>query len=315
MKRFFSRIEFWVGVTILFILMGMIFSNPFGTMAAIEYNVTSTSREDWAWNDFLGWVDFNYSDYVIPCSGGQNGSVCVSSIEIRGRASSSLGPVYLDCNSHPTGCTGHTYGVANNGHGALSNYAWNNVIGWIGFYDATLPFRTLIEARVPGSEMPPSDFEQWAWNPVVGWISFNCEQLDGILGSDYCGSSTSSFKVSTDWYATSTQGWLESATFDTGLDDGAQFNSISWRGDLPIGTEVKFYFSASSTPNGPWNFKGPYKSNTTSQDQDNKLFSARLGFNEDFNGKRYFRYKIVLVSNTSQTLSPIVEDVAVNWSP
>ena len=33
-----------------------------------------------------------------------------------------------------------------------------------------------------------------------------------------------------------------------------------------------------------------------------------------FNNKRYFRYRVTLVSNQAQTLSPQVNDVVVNWS-
>lgn len=296
----------------MLVLIGVGFLGQLNSYAAISYNVTSTAREFLAWNDLIGWIDFNSG--VGTCDVGQ-GSVCVSSQGLRGYASSSAGKIYLDCGTYYNGSCPVSFGVTSNGFGALDGYAWNDVFGWFRFRSPTYPaYQVLINARVPNSDLPPSDFGNWAWNPVVGWVSFNCNDLDGILGSNYCGSSTSSYKVATDWYASSTSGWLESATFDTGSDVGAQFNSILWRGDKPDDTMVQFYFATSSSQDGPWDYKGPYDSESASQDPDSNLFAAKLDF-DLFNNSRYFRYKIVLVSNQPQTLSPTVEDVIVNWSP
>lgn len=278
--------------------------------AAIDYNVTSTLNEHWAWNDLIGWIDFNFP--------GSN--VVVNSVELRGSASSSWGPIYLNCLSHPNGCGSSDFKVFNDGVGRLSGYAWNDVIGWLSFSGSGI-YKVLVESR-NDPDTPPSDFENWAWSPVIGWVSFNCKDITwtSTTPNAYC-NATSSYKVATDWYSSSTQGWLESAVFDTGVEEGAQFNSILWRGDYPDGTRVRFQFATSPNSDGPWVFVGQdgtqnsyFEPQTTSQESGADLFSAPLNY-EIFNNNRYFRYKVILFSNSLQTISPVVKEVIVNWSP
>ncbi len=287
-------------------------SDILGQGTAIIYNVTSTPGEHWAWYDTIGWIDFK-----------------ISSQELKGSASSSWGPIYLNCATTPNGCGSSNFKVANDSAGRLSGYAWNDVFGWLGFNEVGTGYtaRVLIKSRAL-DDTPPSDFEQWAWNPVIGWVSFNCRDLNTAFGisppADYC-IDTSNYKVTTDWYSSSTQGWVESAIFDTGVEGGVHFNSILWRGELLVGTMVRFQFAASSNPDGPWTFAGPggsastyYEPTTTSQDinQDltNVLYSAPIDY-DLYNNTRYFRYRMILFSDSFQTLSPTVKDVVVNWSP
>lgn len=272
---------------------------------AIEYNVTSTPGEFWAWNDLIGWIDFyNF------------GNTKVSSEGLKGYASSSFGNIWLYSETSPYS-NNSTFRVTMSEVGKFNGYAWNDVFGWLGFN--VLGFgnyraRVLVNSRNE-PDTPPSDFEQWAWNPVVGFVSFNCKDITwtSTTPNAYC-NATSSYKVATDWYSSSTQGWLESAVFDTGVVGGAKFNSITWRGEKPLGTSVKFEFAAALYENGPWNYEGPFDTETTSLNPDSKSYSAKFDFNL-FNNARYFKYKIILISNTSQTLSPVVEEVIVNWSP
>ena len=73
-------------------------------------------------------------------------------------------------------------------------------------------------------------FHGWAWNDTVGWISFNC--------SNNGGSCPYPFNVTTAWAAQSKTGTLDSQTFDTGVANGAQFNSITWKGTAASGTMI-----------------------------------------------------------------------------
>lgn len=266
------------------------------------YPIHPDPTEHWAWNDIIGWIDFNYS----------GSDITVSSEELTGVASSSWGPIYLNCEDSPFGCT-PSFRVTNSNHvGTLDLYAWNDVFGWLRFKGSG--HSVLVRSR-NNDDTPPSDFEGWAWNPVIGWVSFNCRDISWTTTTPngYC-NNTSTYKVSTDWYSSSTSGWLESAIFDTEVGEGVQFNSISWRGDAPVGTRVAFYFAASSTPSGPWTYEGPYYSGTTSLNPADNLLSAPLDY-ALFNNARYFRYKVVLFSDSLQTVSPVVEEVIVNWSP
>ena len=113
-------------------------------------------------------------------------------------------------------------------------------------------------------------------------------------------------------------GTLDSATFDTGVASGTQLNSIVWQGTASNGTAVKFQVAVSSSTGGPWNFIGPSGDGSQyfsgNPGTPISLASTNGGFNL-FNGYRYFRYRVVLFSDITQTYSPTVSQVSVNWSP
>jgi len=203
-------------------------------------NINSTTSQHFAWNDEIGWIDF-YS----------TGNVNVSSSQLSGYASSSVGSVSLDCATSPSGniCVTSNYKVANNGGGSLSGWAWNDEIGWISFYwgntsanpavsstsmcnTYSAPYSSWCGVTINSSGV----FQGFAWNDVVGWISFNCNNTLS------CG--TSNYEVATSWAATSATGTLDSQTFDTGVASGAQLNSITWKGGaIPTGASVELYRS------------------------------------------------------------------------
>jgi N-acetylneuraminic acid mutarotase len=115
-------------------------------------------------------------------------------------------------------------------------------------------------------------------------------------------------------------GTLDSTTYDTGVAGGAELNSIIWQGSQPAGTSVSFQLAVSNSSGGPWNFIGPDGTAST-------YFSVNPGVSiplvhtdktigySIFSGYRYFRYRATLQSNPAQTLSPLVNNVIVNWSP
>ncbi len=256
-------------------------------------NISVTNR--WAWNDSIGWLDFYSAN-----------SVTVTSQKIQGYASSTAGEISLDCATTSVGniCGSSNYSVTNDGMGNLSGWGWSDEFGWVSFDCNNHSGCGASNYRVT---IDPNNgtFANYAWNDVVGWISFNCAD-PGLCG-------TSSYKVVTSWVATSTSGTLDSTTFDTGVSGGAQINSVLWQGTQPAGTSVKFQFATSNASNGPWTYIG-------SDGTGSSYYTGGPGVSiaVDYklhNDKRYFRYRITLVSNQAQTQTPQVDDVIVNWSP
>ncbi len=286
-------------------------------------NIHSTSTDHWAWNDIFGWIDFYGTD-----------SVEVKARYLEGYASSSLTDVSLNCNERGNSsginhCSSD-YKVINNGIGGLSGWAWNDAIGWISFCgtdhagsaNSNCPLTQVdydVDIVTLNAEEPPSDFQGWAWNEIVGWISFNCINFN-------CGASN--FKVTTDWYATSSYADVYSSVFDTGIALGAQFNSASVVGrkiGTSYGTGVVLQFATDclsdleTPPNcSSWKFLGPDNTaNTFYQLRtglDSQIFYTNLERKYHYND-RYFRYRLRLKSNSVQDTTPIVDDVIINWSP
>lgn len=284
-----ARQSFFLALSVLTLVALM--RAPF---AAATTNISATTTEHWSWNDLIGWMDYYNTD-----------TVTVTSQKISGYASSSAGDISLDCLTTRIGdiCSQSDYKVSNDGNGSLSGWGWNDTYGWVSFWCGNhngcgqSNYRVLITAGV---------FSGYAWNDVVGWVSFNCSGPP-----DQC--STSNYKVVTSWVSTSTSATLDSSTFDTGVSGGAQVNSILWQGNQPAGTTVKFQIAASSSSTGPWNYKGPLGT-------ANDYYVTDPNVSKDVhytlhNNARYFRYRVTLVSDQAQTLTPRVDDIIVNWSP
>ena len=274
-------------------------------------NVTSTANAHWAWNDIIGWIDFNPN---------LSGNVNVAPFQLTGYASSTVGPVSLNCdNTNPSGvniCGTSSYKVTNAGDGRLGGWAWNDQIGWISFFWGSAnanPSSTLTSQCLTYQStytLTPhcgvyidgfGAFKGWAWNDNVGWINFNCASPGSVCGTQY--------SVVTTWFATSTTGTLDSQTFDTGIANGAQLNSIMWKGSLNglSYTTVGFQFAVSNSSSGPWNYGASYYPTGPSVPLPLTAYSSLAG--------RYFRYRITLTTNSAQTVTPEVDDVIVNWSP
>ena len=283
----------WGIGTILF----AVFFCPLNVFAST--NISADTASHWAWNDFVGWINFYSAGNVMISSGG-----------VVGYASSSVGILSLDCGTVGV-CNGsNNYQVANDGAGNLSGWAWNDEYGWISFWCGNggtgcgvSPYRVTIDQD--------GNLQGYAWNDAIGWISFNCNQPL----SNTCG--TSNYEVQTSWTSTSTIGYLDSQTFDTGVPGGAQLNSVLWHGLLPANTALGFQFAVSNSSSGPWNFIGPNGiPNSSSSYWNAPVPSSSVPLDYDFYSNfRYFRYRIALFSDAAQTASPRVDDVIVNWSP
>ena len=254
-------------------------------------NIDSTYK--WAWNDTVGWIDF-YS----------TGNVNVTSQQLTGYASSSVGYIALDCATSPSPDCTYSYKVSNDSNGHLSGWAWNDAIGWISFDNATANSPYIYQVTINGST---GDFSGWAWNDIVGWFSFNCADVNNCATSP-------DHKVKTNWIAVSTTGNLISSIFDIQITGGSAINTIMWQGNKPSGTNVKFQIASSNNSSGPWSYLGPDGSDTTYYTPTDANIPVQINL-AHHNNKRYFRYKVFLESNTSQTLSPRVDDVIINWSP
>ena len=115
-------------------------------------------------------------------------------------------------------------------------------------------------------------------------------------------------------------GDLISAVFDSGVADGAAYNSILWKGTIGTGN-VKFQFATADNTGGPWTY---YGSSCIGGSGDWFIASVadtpvELLCPAQFNNKQYYRYKIRICSASNCTdvgaTSPIVEDVVVSWAP
>ncbi len=299
MKSFFIYSGIAVGV------LGALLFIPVSAAHAAS-NIDSSAAQHSAWNDAIGWIDF----YTT-------GNVTVASNQLSGYASSSAGYISLDCATSPNGniCGTSDYKVVNDGAGNLSGWAWNDKVGWISFYwgntsanpaASTTALCQSYNGYCGVTIDSTGTFHGWAWNDTIGWISFNCNNTS-------CGSSN--FDVATTWTTQPKTGTLDSQTFDTGVTSGAQLNSITWKGNAPSGTSVGFQIAVSTSSSGPWNFVGPDGTSGTIY-ANSGITGALIPLNNytSLIG-RYFRYRIILTTNTGQTATPQVTSVIVNWSP
>lgn len=293
MNKIYKKIIFLSLFLILFSVFFMVFAAT---------NIDSTNK--WAWNDLIGWIDF-YSTNTVN----------VSSQQLSGYASSSVGDISLDCATTRNGniCGQSNYKVLNDGMGNLSGWGWNDNYGWISFCGGAgtsiCPGSIVYQVKIDPNT---GDFSNYAWNDVGGWISF-CGQPGGGGG---CASTTYSYKVNTSWRATSTSGYLDSSIYDTGVTGGAQINSIMWKGDLPTNTSVRFKIASSNSQSGPWNFVGPNGSTADNDFYGPVLPNSPYQVNYILHANhRYFRYRVILISDQAQQASPKIDDIIVNWSP
>ncbi len=260
-------------------------------------NIDSANR--WAWNDAIGWLDFYFTD-----------TVRVTATSTQGYASSSVGYIALHCESSPNGnvCGSSPWGVANDGGGNLSGWAWNENIGWISFA-STSPVSYSVYFDGAG------DFHGWAWNDIIGWISFNSLEGGGSV----------SYKVKTSATFSPLTAELTSSVFDTYIAGGAALNAVMWQGAQPSGTNVKFQIASGNCSNGKtnppicddsgvWQYKGSAGSSADYYAPSGPNVQVKIR-TQDHNNARYFRYKIFLESNSGRTQTPRVDDVIVSWSP
>lgn len=271
----------------------IIFSGIFGVILGLVLGLfpffahsgnidTNNQGYHWAWNDVIGWINFRANDTVEVLNG-----------ELRGWAGSNIGPIVLNCATTPNGdvCAQSNFRVVNNA-GALSGWAWNDVIGWIRFRGAN--YGVTIEPSGNGQD---SFFKGWAWNDIIGWISFHCEN------NNLC-ATFPTYKIQTPAGNSAISGSLESNVFDTGVDDPV-YNYIMWQGKAKTNTTVELQVASSDSPNGPWNFSAPVAA----------AVGRKVPIGSAHQNHRYIKYKVTITANNWSAESPIIEDVIINYSP
>lgn len=284
-------------ITLILVLVFAIHATSYTLHVFAATNISPNVTEHWGWNDLVTWIDFYNTN-----------SITVSSQGLTGYASSSIGDISLDCATTRIGniCGQSNYRVLNDGNGNLSGWGWNDLYGWISFYCGNTGGcgQSSYQVFIDGNT---GDFSGWAWNDVMGWLSF-C----GGQGTSSCPGSVS-YKVKTNWMATSVSGYVDSSVFDTGISGGSGLHSIVWQGSLPVGTSVQFQIATSNSSAGPWIFVGPDGTVNTyySSSPDTSLVLDYAVHNN----KWYFRYRVTLISNQAQTLSPRVDRITVHWAP
>jgi len=275
-------------------------SQTFTTVTGVT-NISSVANQHWAWSDAIGWIDL-YGTH----------NIFVTSTQLTGYASSSIGYISFDCGTSPSGnvCSTSNYKVTNNGGGTLSGWAWNDSIGWISLSctNTSTCGTSNYDVYIDSS----GNFHGFAWNDSIGWISFNC--LD--ISASFC-TNTSNYEVVTAWAPPGAKvGMLDSATFDTSSTSGGELNSVIWQGSLnglPAG-DVAFQFAVSNSTSGPWAFTGPDGTASTTY-SGNPATPIPITNYTAYVGYRYFRYRVILTTNSTQNISPQVTGVSVDWSP
>lgn len=264
------------------------------TVALAATNISATPSQHYAWNDLLGWFNFHSSNTVTVTASGVTGLV-----------DTTAGPLSLDCSTAVGGgsvCGTSDYHVVN-AAGALSGYGWMDAYGWVSF--------SCVNHGCGGSSygvaINPATgiFSGYAWNDILGWISFNCVNTNG------CG--TSDYKVVTSWSATSTSGFLDATILDSGVPGGAQVNGITWTGDEPAGTDVRLQVATANATSGPWTYAGPDGTGATFYNPASGVAAPLYPWAHP--PARYFRYRVILVSDETGSVTPRVDDVVLRWSP
>ncbi len=102
-----------------------------------------------------------------------------------------------------------------------------------------------------------------------------------------------------------TSGNLVSALKDSNPGPGgnAVWTNLSWTGNKPPATDLKFHAAASDSPGGPFNFVGP-------DGTPGSFYTGAGGSLGQFNGKRYLKYK-ALLSTGNTSVSPMLNDATV----
>jgi hypothetical protein len=111
---------------------------------------------------------------------------------------------------------------------------------------------------------------------------------------------------------TGSSGELISSILDTGVSNGAGFNSLLWQGSLGTGGAVKFQIAFSNDQSGPWTYYGPTSTSDWYQPNPDVSVSFTTTGSASPQNKRYIRYKVNL--STSST-TPTINDIIINWSP
>ena len=112
--------------------------------------------------------------------------------------------------------------------------------------------------------------------------------------------------------ATTTPAELTSSILDTGVSNGAGFNSLLWQGSLGTDGAVKFQIAFSNSSSTVDTYYGPTSTSDWYQPNPNVSIDFSTTGVASPQNKRYIRYKVNL--STTGT-SPTINDIIINWNP
>lgn len=133
-------------------------TNAQSVFYGVDIDETTGDVSGYAWNDGVGWIDFNAVTYNTT-TGQLGGNADITGITAQGGD----GQLSMSGDCTPS-CAG--YGVlVDLVTNQFSGSAWNNLIGWVEFSTA---FSTITQDE----DNNPS-VVGYAWNDNIGWISMN----------------------------------------------------------------------------------------------------------------------------------------------
>ncbi len=107
---------------------------------------------------------------------------------------------------------------------------------------------------------------------------------------------------------TTSDGILTSSILDTGVINGAGFNSLLWQGSSNDGN-VKFQIAFATSSTSTWEYSGDY------QPIEGFSISFPTAGTDSPQNNRYIRYKVFLSVPYSTSTSPTVNGIIINWNP
>jgi hypothetical protein len=160
---------------------------------------------------------------------------------------------------------------------------------------------------------------------IDGLVTVSLSTVTDLLGTSSSAPTNNTFLIQNGF---SPKGELTSSVFDTtSTSSNIKYNSIMWKGTLGDESasegKVRFQLATSATPDGTWNY---YGGDTCSafdwfdpQGPDKPIELNGVNCTNNWNGNRYFRYKVQICSaNDCSSLgmsTPVINSVIVNWSP
>lgn len=116
-------------------------------------------------------------------------------------------------------------------------------------------------------------------------------------------------------------GELTSSVYDTGAT--SSINTIMWQGTLPTDTTVRFQIASSNCQNGATNAPTCNTGNWSYLGNDGSVSTYYTPFApnvqvplraSDHGSKRYFRYKLFMISDSDGVSTPTITNIIIGWS-
>jgi len=133
------------------------------TAFAAENIDPAADDHQYAWGENIGWVN------AEPSGQGGPGAEVQDFRLVGWMWGENVGWINLSCLNNAT-CADSSFGVSNDGYGALSGFAWSENMGWINFAPTTCLPDPTCGVRIASAT---GYFQGRAWSENGGWISFS----------------------------------------------------------------------------------------------------------------------------------------------